>query len=78
MKELVYCYIDYWTVRCFSARSRRPLKVRHLEPNTPKGSNYHGSLYIHGPISKDIGTTLRSKYIPYSYMDPLGNTSTLD
>ena len=27
--------------------------------------------YIPRPKSKDIGTTLRPKYIPYSYMDPL-------
>ena len=27
---------------------------------------------IHSPRSQDIGTTLRPKYMPYSYMDPLG------
>ena len=28
--------------------------------------------YIHRPQSRDIGTLLRARYIPYSYMDPLG------
>ena len=28
--------------------------------------------YIHWPKSKDMGTTLRPRYIPESYMDPLG------
>ena len=28
--------------------------------------------YIHRPKSKDIGTALRPRYIPYSYIDSLG------
>ena len=39
---------------------------------TPKGSMYLYSTYMHRPTSKDIGTSYRPKYIPYSYMDPLG------
>ena len=28
--------------------------------------------HLHRPQSRDIGTPLRHRYIPYSYMDPLG------
>ena len=30
--------------------------------------------YILRPKSKDLGTTLGARYIPYSYMEPLGWT----
>ena len=34
--------------------------------------------YVHGPQSKDIGTTLGPRCIPYLYMDPLGLMSWQD
>ena len=37
----------------------------------PSGSKYLYSTYI-GPTSEDIGTSLRPRYIPDSYMDLLG------
>ena len=29
--------------------------------------------YLFGPLSSYVGTTLALKYVPYTYMDPLGD-----
>ena len=41
--------------------------------NCPVSQRVHVAIwYILGPLSRYVGTPLGPKYIPYSYMDPLG------
>ena len=40
----------------------------------PRGSKYHYGTYLHGPQCSDIVAPLRPRYIPYTYMNPLGCT----
>ena len=42
-----------------------------MGPDYPTGSKYHCSTHK-TPRSVDIGTAPRPRYIPYSYVDPLG------
>ena len=41
--------------------------------NTPPTQRLHVVIwYILGPYSSHMGTSLGPKYVPYSYMEPLG------
>ena len=45
---------------------------KDLRSILPRGSRNQYVQYIHRVRSKDSGTPLRPKYIPYIYVDPLG------
>ena len=52
---------------------RNPMSILYISPMTDKKNTHHVAIWdILGPQSRYMGSPLGPKFIPYTYMDPLG------